>query len=328
MKDSTNLSIRSFYELTSPFGFLELEITASAGADVYIDGWLGAAIRNNLLYAAENVCVAEDISLRQLIDTLALNESHPLYNNMKGGFPKGYAISLLSHIDNVCKRRLDKGEKIKFSVLLFGHYARHSFVFCEAIKKMCGRGLGNPLIPFALESILIKSEVSLSQFMNQKKDNAQKEITIQYVSPTNLFAQSVKHEPGVYTNRQHEFPGFYQLVRSSAYRIARLSTLYIYPQDAGYCDELEKHIEPFTQYAVSVLLSSAQLTRIEMQSSPKKDNPDRIQFAGYTGKLTFTGNFNYYLPLLLFAQNIGTGSNTTYGLGQFRIAEPEKQTKE
>jgi CRISPR/Cas system endoribonuclease Cas6 (RAMP superfamily) len=84
---------------------------------------------------------------------------------------------------------------------------------------------------------------------------------------------------------------------------------------------LEKHIEPFAQYAVSVLLSSAQLKRIETQSTPKKDNPDRIQFAGYTGKLTFTGNFNYYLPLLLFIQNIGVGSNTTYGLGQFRIVE-------
>jgi hypothetical protein len=327
MKDDTRLSIRSFYELTNPLGFLELEITISAGADVYIDGWPGAAIRNNLLYAAEDTRVAEDLSLRQMIDRLALGESHPLYNNMKGGFPKGYAISLLSHTDNVYKCRLGKGEKIKFSLLLFGHYARYNFVFCEAVKKMCERGLGNPLIPFTLESILIKSEVSLSQFMNQKKDSAQKEITVQYITPTNLFSQSVKHEPGVYINRQHEFPGFCQLVRSSAYRIARLSTLYIYPQDAGYYDELEKHIEPFSQYAVSVLLSSAQLKRTEMQSTPKKDKPDRIQFAGYTGKLTFTGNFNYYLPLLLFAQHIGTGSNTTYGLGQFRIAEPETQNK-
>jgi hypothetical protein len=327
MKDSTNLSIRSFYELTSPFGFLELEITVSACANVSVDGWLGAAIRNNLLYAAENTCVAEGISLRQQIDTLAFSELHPLYNNMKGGFPKGYAVSLSSHTDNVYKCRLDKGEKIKFSFLLFGHYTRYNFVFCEAIKKMCERGLGNPLTPFALESILIKSEVSLSQLMNQKKGSAQKEIAIQYVTPTNLFSQSMKHEPGVYINRQHEFPGFYQLVRSSAYRIARLSTLYIYPQDAGYYEELEKHIEPFAQYAVSVLLSSAQLKRIETQSTPKKDNPDRIQFAGYTGKLTFTGNFNYYLPLLLFTQNIGVGSNTTYGLGQFRIVEPEKQNK-
>jgi hypothetical protein len=328
MKDDTHLSIRSFYELTNPFGFLELEITTSASDPVSIDGWLGAAIRNNFLYAAENTRVAEDVSLRQLIDTFALSESHPLYNNMKGGFPKGYAISLSSHTDNVYKRRLDKGEKIRFSILLFGHYARYNFIICEAIKKMCERGLGTPLIPFTLESILIKSEVSLSQFMNQKKGSAQKEITIQYVTPTNLFSQSAKHEPGVYTNRQHEFPGFYQLVRSSAYRIARLSTLYIYPQDIGYYDELEKHIEPFTQYAVSVLLSSAQLKRIETQSTPKKDTPDRIQFAGYTGKLTFTGNFNYYLPLLIFTQNIGTGSNTTYGLGQFRIVEPETQNKE
>ncbi|MDR1403249.1 MAG: hypothetical protein LBJ60_06070 [Tannerellaceae bacterium] len=30
----------------------------------------------------------------------------------------------------------------------------------------------------------------------------------------------------------------------------------------------------------------------------------------------------YYLLLLLFTQNAGTGSNTTYGLGQFRIVEP------
>jgi hypothetical protein len=304
-----------------------LEITISACANVYIDGWLGAAIRNNLLSAAENTCGTKDISLREMIETLTLNESHPLYNDMKGGFPKGYYISLLSHTDCVYTCKLNKGEKIKFALLLFGHYTKHYSVFYEIIKKMCERGLGNPLKPFTLESILIKSEVSLSQFMNQKKDCAQKEITIQYVTPTNFSDQSIQHEPGVYTNRQHEFPGFYQLVHSSAYRIAHLSTLYMYPQDINYYYELKKHIEPFTKYAVSVLLSSAQLKRIKMQSTPKKDKPDRIKFAGYTGKLIFSGNFNYYLPLLLFAQNIGTGSNTTYGLGQFRIIEPEIQNK-
>ncbi|GHT29220.1 hypothetical protein AGMMS49574_05330 [Bacteroidia bacterium] len=317
MNDEFYSNVQSFYGLTNLFGFTELEISMAAGDDVYIDGWLGAALRNNLLFAADNVNVVGAISLRQAIDLLTIRQDHPLYNEMKGGFPKGFGLSLSTHQDSTFSCQLKKGEIIRFSIQLYGHFSNYLIPFSQAVQGMCTRGIGKPQTPFYLISITENPIVCLSDFTNNIGKADKQTITIQYTVPTNLY-NDYKNKNN-YHDRQHEFPGFYQLVRTLAYRIAKLTALYTHPDTTTFYPEIESTIATFTQPAVTPILTSAQLRRIELNSTAKKGLIDRIQFSGYTGELTFTGHFTNHLPLLLFMQNIGAGSNTTYGLGRYKI---------
>lgn len=323
MNNKPDLPVKQFYELTKSFGYLELEITTSATEDIYIDGWVGSSIRNNLLTAADDIHVIGAVPLRKIIDILTIKQPHPLYSEMEGGFPKGFGIVLRSHHANTFSCRIKKEETFHFSILLYGHFPEYYTHFVNAIKKMCERGIGNPLVPLQTPDITIHSFVSLSDFIQRKSKTDERNITIRYTVPTNLFTGKYsKLTSDKYIDRQHEFPGFSQLVRSAVNRITRLCALYQLPDDIDFYKEATAITDPFTQYAVTVVLTSAQLKRTELQSTAKKGTTDRIQFAGYTGDLSFEGNFNYYLPLLLFMQDIGVGSNTTYGLGRYRIVEP------
>ncbi len=321
INNTTNPSVQSFYSFITTCSFVELQINITPSEDVYIDGWIGAALRNNLLHAAENINVIGAVSLRKIINILTIKQTNPLYDEMKGGFPKGYGITLHSHIENIFSCQLKKDEVVRFSILLYGHFSDYTTPFKNAVKKMCERGIGKPLTPFRLIDISIKPVITLSDYMDQKCNENERFLSIKYLTPTNLYNRYYNNTPGVYIDRQHEFPGFYQLVRSAAYRIAKLTALYTFPDDEELYTETEKRMDEFTQYAVTVLLSSAQLKRIKVESTAKKGTADRIQFSGYTGEVCFEGNFNYYLPLLLFTENIGAGNNLTYGLGRYQIVK-------
>jgi len=68
--------------------------------DVVFDAWPGAVIRNNLLYAAEQIRIQKtNRTLREQIDYFPLADNHPLYHELKEGFPKGYVLTDFSHTE-------------------------------------------------------------------------------------------------------------------------------------------------------------------------------------------------------------------------------------
>ena len=71
-----------------------LEVRIVAKNDGFWKAWPGAVIRNNLLYACANVCIEKSISLLDVLERFPLEETHPLYKNLTGGFPKGLVIKL------------------------------------------------------------------------------------------------------------------------------------------------------------------------------------------------------------------------------------------
>lgn len=54
--------------------------------DTTFNAWPGAVIRNNLLFASEQILVPDGISLREKINKIPLSELHPLYRDLSGGF--------------------------------------------------------------------------------------------------------------------------------------------------------------------------------------------------------------------------------------------------
>ncbi|MDR2773767.1 MAG: hypothetical protein LBC19_03310, partial [Tannerella sp.] len=90
--------MKNFLEQYGRFGYHRFEIRMIAVDNVVFDAWTGAVIRNNLLYAADKVRIeSENQTLRERIDAFPLSETHPLYKELKDGFPKGYVLTDFSH---------------------------------------------------------------------------------------------------------------------------------------------------------------------------------------------------------------------------------------
>ncbi|MDR2626826.1 MAG: hypothetical protein LBC40_02195, partial [Dysgonamonadaceae bacterium] len=138
--------MNNFGELYGTCYYHRFEIRMIATDDVVLDAWTGAIIRNNLLYAAEQVVLEEQgMTLRERIDTFPLNETHPLYKELKDGFPKGYVLTNFSHYNlQSSPVSIRKNEIFSFSLILMGHFCEYKSYFFQAIRLMCERGLGKP----------------------------------------------------------------------------------------------------------------------------------------------------------------------------------------
>lgn len=344
MGQHTLNDIEFFYTTITDLYFHELEFCISATQNVKIDGWLGAVLRNNLIFAAEKIIISNPISLRYIINTSPIAETHPLHSKLKGGFPKGYVINLLSHQKATSRLSLKQGDTVRFSIVLFGNFSCYYTEFVLALEQMCKAGLGHPKAPFHLDIISecqsngihyiwpdnwqkslpsLQTPIRITDFINSKFKDEENEIEIHYPVPLNLYNNTFKKKKLNGSDRMNGFPGFYQLIRSLADRMVKLTALYIYPDNPSFSLDADACIDSFIEYAASVTLSSAQLKLVNLYSTPKAGTSDRIRFTGYIGKTAFCGFFNYYIPLLLFARHVGAGYNTVYGLGQYEIKKGE-----
>lgn len=319
-----------------------LEVCISPEKDVCIDGWLGAVIRNNLLYAAEQVTVEGGISLLTVINRLILSEKHPLYASLVGGFPKGFSLVVLSP-ENIYTSRifLHKNEKVIFSLVLIGEYIRYYEDFVVAIRNMCERGMGVSMVPWTLHEIYEKDglgralrvavgfsskvaplryPVRLEDFEEEKFGCTEKIIGLYFTAPILLAAQTMKKNKVVsYQDKMNGFPSFYQFVRSAIFRCVKLVALYACPQDEKAYLKAEQEIETYVENAVGVWLRQAELCWVSMRGPGRDDGRLPITLTGYTGKLVFVGDFSDYIPFLAYMQAVGIGNDTVYGLGAYRL---------
>lgn len=298
------------------------EIRMVADSDVVFDAWAGAILRNNLLYAAGKISVEEQTcSLRELIDKFPLAETHPLYKELKEGFPKGYVLSGFSHANFESEAVLvRKGEIFIFSLKLIGNFNDYRFYFFEAIRLMCKRGIGKPLTSFTLLDISEKPVVRLADFLASGVEDEFSEITLRYKTPVILFRlKSKKNTQLSYQDKSNRFPGFYQLVRSAFFRMQKLYAVYVEP--TTYTPPLfeETVTETYLEKAGYPLLQSADIRYVSLQNTQKKEKKNEMPLSGYVGEQVYSGYFQKYLPLLKFMEGLGVGNETVYGMGRYEI---------
>ena len=327
------------------------KVQINANDDVVFDAWPGAIIRNNLLFAAEQIRIQKTgRSLREQIDVFPLEDDHPLYKELKDGFPKGYVLTDFSTTDTTNPYiTIRKGELVSFSLLLIGYFNDYRFYFFEAIRQMCERGFGKPVTPFLLSAIseTPSSPVSLSGFLQTESNGSlsgntetpspsisssnvgqletvddQAEIKIRFLTPVMLFRMKEKKNTQLsYQDKTNRFPSLYQLVRSSFLRIQKLYALYENPSEKTNTYFDETTLESYLENATQALLKSANIQHISLQNTQKKGMKNEMPLSGYTGKQSYYGNLRRYLPLLRFSAELGVGNETVYGMGRFEIVE-------
>ena len=313
-----------FLTLYSKFHYFRFDIRMCSMKDVNLDAWPGAIIRNNLLYAAEQIRIQKtNRSLREQIDTFPLNDNHPLYKELKDGFPKGYVLTNFSHANMINSHiTLQEDEVFSFSLLLVGQFYDYRYYFFEAIREMCERGIGKPLTPFRLLDISENpvSPVSLLDFLQEKTEDKSSEITIRFQTPVVLYRLKEKKNTQLsYQDKCNRFPGLYQLVRSAFFRLQKLHALYIEPTDYSTTLIEETMLETYLEKAGRPLLQSANIQYINLHNTQKKGAKNEMPLAGYVGEQQYFGYFRQYLPLLGFMAELGVGNEVVYGMGRYEI---------
>jgi hypothetical protein len=305
-----------------PISYHYYEICMAADSDVVFDAWTGAVLRNNLLYAADKVRVEEQAcSLRELIDKLPLNISHPLYNELKDGFPKGFVLSGFSHFNLESETvHIRKNEVFTFSLTLIGNFNDYRFYFFEAIRQMCKRGIGKPLTPFALLDISEKHSACLADFFEPEWEGSSSEFTVRHETPVILFRlKSKKNTQLSYQDKSNRFPGFYQLVRSAFFRMQKLYAIYAGPDKYESVLFNEEAVETYLKKAGYPLLKSANIQYVTLRNTQKKGKLNEMPLSGYVGEQVYIGNCREYLPLLKFMSELGVGNEVVYGMGRYEI---------
>ena len=304
--------------------YRRFEIKLRATDDMIFDAWPGAIIRNNLLFAAEQVQIQKNgRTLREQIDDLPLAENHPLYKELKEGFPKGYVLTDFSHFDSStpCGTIL-KGEDFTFALLLIGQFNDYRFYFFEAIREMCERGIGKPITPFQLIDISEDrlSPVSLNDFMQRDTVDCFSTLTARFLTPTILIRPKGKKNTQLsYQDKTNRFPSLYQLTRSLLSRMIKLYALYVDPANLSASHYEEEILDAYLEKAGLPLLRAAAIQYKNLPNARKKEKKNEMPLAGYVGEQTYEGYFDPYLPLLKFMSALGVGNDTVYGLGQFEV---------
>ena len=320
----------NFLEVYSQIYYRRFDVHISANEDVIFDAWPGAVIRNNLLYAAEQIRIQKtDRSLREQIDVFPLEDNHPLYKELKDGFPKGYVLTNFSHAMSDSSVFIRKDEEFSFSLLLVGCFDEYRYYFFEAIREMCERGIGKPPTPFRLLHISENpsSPVSLSDFLPHEIEEQPSEITIRFQTPIILYRLKEKKNTQLsYQDKCNRFPGLYQLIRSAFSRLQKLHALYVEP--AAVSPELfeETLLETYLEKAGRPLLQSANIQHINLPNTQKKGMKNEMPLAGYIGEQKYIGYFHRYLPLLRFMGELGVGNEVVYGMGKVEVEEIKKKS--
>lgn len=303
--------------------------------------WCGSVIRNNLLYAAEQVKVTENKTLFSVINELSLEDSHPLYKELSGGFPKGYTLSNIQFNESLeYPIQLMKNSVYKFSVCLIGKMATYHPYLIEAVRIMCQRGIGSPLTPLILVEaseihpchpphLLYTSGIDtipplslpiLPADFSTHGESIKAEVKLHLLTPLHLVQNRKKKNQEIsFQDKQNGFPSFYQFTRSVIYRLIKYMALYGQSNHTLFSEEYQKNIDNFILQAALPTLTSVNLKRTAIRSTPKKKDENHIVLRGYIGEMSYYGSFGDFLPLLLFAQELGAGNDVTYGLGQYKI---------
>ena len=331
--------------------YRRLDISISPKAEVIIEGWLGGLIRNNLLYAAEQVQTPEGDSLLSELERFPLPESHPLAAILKGGFPKSFAIAVLSPVNMLSfPLKLQEGETIVFSLVLIGQVSRYYKEFVEAVRLMCNKGIGTPQTPLVLHEICEKDgwgrsnriavehsdkiaplrfPVCPEDYREEQFGRKEKVVRLQFRSPMLLAVPSKKKDRTLsYQDKMNAFPSFYQFVRSAIFRGVRLSALYACPGEVGLYQRAMEEVETYLEGAASALLMKANIRWVRIPGPRRNDGRPPMLFSGYVGELVFVGDFSEYVPFLSFMQALGNGNETVYGLGHFQIGVLEYTEKD
>lgn len=303
----------SIYNYIKPLSCLEIKVEFMPSNEIRVDGWIGAHIRNRLLYCAESIFLENGESLREQIIHFSLSKEHHWYKELQGGFPKAYSIKVDNPQALKSNYTLYINKPLCFSVILIGKMMQYASEMVKAIALFAEQGLKNT--PFTSKIVSIKSQ-SISNLLLLSTDRT--ELNMSFKTPISLYKTEKSNPQDSFQAKMNGFPSLYQIVLSAANRIVKMAVLY---GDCEWSEYVDKAIKEVANYSIKPQLHSCSLSRQILQSAPRRLTNDRMSFEGLVGEITWRGDLKLIAPLLLFCSYISLGDNTSYGMGHFEIID-------
>lgn len=300
--------------------FIRICVRFSPVSDLSQKAWIGAAVRNRFLHAAETVRLPDGNTLRERLDSLPLPESHFLYGQLCGGFPKGYVFDVSRLSDIRSGFELNAGKTYRFDILLLGSLMSLQPYAVSALQAMLSDGLGDPPVQLLLQEIKVGKPVCLHNFA---KRNFTSPVTarLNFRTPVSLFKQSKGGASSGYQTKLNGFPSFYQLMRTAVYRLATLTLLYSETHLSEITDsrQWEQGLEDLISPASGAWLLAAGLKYLSLRSTPKEGADSVYVMPGYVGNLIFSGISPFHVPLLGMMSQLCVGNDVNFGFGRYEI---------
>jgi hypothetical protein len=147
------------------------------------------------------------------------------------------------------------------------------------------------------------------------------EIVITFRTPTrieNQHARRKDRETGLAV-----FNDFYDLVYNVAHRVAGLWQIYghSWAGPAEFYRWRERLLKLSRQ--VATIHNDLKMVRLSGYSN-MQEAPKRLD--GFVGSMRFAGDFSPFIQLLRVGEIVHVGAETTCGLGQFRIVDPDRNS--
>lgn len=325
------------------FDFHKLSIRFYPEKDILMDAWIGAVIRNNFLFAAEGVLTPSGASLRQKLEEFPLPEGHPYYQQLVGGFPKGYLFDCSDMPGQKNKTRLYRNHIYTVHFVLIGVCSNYYPLIVTAFQRMFYRGFGHPPIPSHILDITeyllgnvqgkrlysegcnflesLSSPLRLTDFETGYVASVQEiDVELLFKTPVCLVKQRTKTNVNIsYQDKMNGFPSFYQFMRSAAYRFMVLGMLYGDMEvETGNKQELEQEVEFYIGASTKALLLEANIQYHTLRGTSKKGGNSVYVMGGYQGRLIFGKVDAKYIPFLQFTSFGGNGNDINFGLGTFK----------
>lgn len=324
-----------------------LEIRFYAEDDIFMKHWFGAVLRNGFLSMSAEVSDSNSVSLWKYIQTISIPAEHPYYNQLRGGFPKGFFFDCSSIEGDGKGFSLKKNQIQHISLYLIGNFSCHYLLCIESLCDLFKRGIGHPIVPLHILDVTeigpnkeknllysdatpIKSKLCYPiQLDNQMQIPTSQSLSVElfFDTPICLYHPKIKKIGLGYQDKLNGFPSFYQLIRSAVYRMVTLTMLYTnHEMEVDKC-ELETEIEKYIYSASEAILTKAILTYCKLYSTPKMEEGSVYVLNGYMGQLNFANVNVEYLSVMQFASHLNVGNDINYGLGTFSIRVANKNYK-
>ncbi len=277
-----------------------------------LEGWIGAHMRNLLLAATNEVVCESGGTLMDRINYFPIEDStHPWHKGLKGGFPKGYTVKVLSPKQRSYELNIERGEAIKFSVTLIGSLSEYAPKMIKAIEIFAERGILCRM-EFTIDAVV---QHSMLELLYERWESDL--MAIDFVTPLSL-AKSKSNVPNSLQSKMNGFISMYQLVAAAVNRLTKMAVLY------GDCRasavEISEAMEELTAIASGVSLQSCNLRRVVLSTLKRRATKDTMIFDGLVGRTEWSGDVTQLYPLLKFCSYISLGEDVVYGMGNMTIS--------
>ena len=208
-----------------------------------------------------------------------------------------------------------KGEPLCFDLTLVGKSIDYLPYFIYTFDELGKIGIGKGRGSYQLEEVKSQGETIYSSRTKTLKNNY-KTIRIKDLSPS-IPQSSVLHITFL-TPTRLKFDGkltptleFHVLIRNLLRRISLLSYF--------HCgEELNLDFKGIIEKSQDVAMTKSELSWIDWERYSNRQET-KMKMGGFMGSVTYSGDFDPFLPFILLGEHIHVGKGTSFGLGKYKV---------